>query len=310
MSIHQLKGYKHQYTILDDMESVFWVLLFGALHHLMYQNKVLDMNMFDDWKLHEIPGMPPVEQGGFQKYSALHDHSIDSLKFQSTPLNDLVCDLADDWTTLYSLENSHIDWVRKYSEDKRESLKNPMYTIEKFDVALARQDWPKDPDRVADQFPRKSADAFSQDAVESSSTHSNTADASGEVSCRPSRAQTASIASEPHPGAHGARHAEALQAVIASRQSLGSPEPAFDAPQNTTPGDMQMCATSPLLETPPRPQRWDQKYVAAAVTGAAPFINALMLPTSSLRRKRSDDEDQGDVFSARANLKRVKSDFD
>lgn len=190
----------------------------------------------------------------------------------------------------------------------RKQLEDPSFTIKMFDDALASKDWPSEPDRVADQYPRTSAtqakNAFDRNNVDSYGTH--TVDASGQVSFHPSRAQTTSAASEPRSAVHSTAPAKALRALLTASVSQTSAEPALGTPTSTT-SDMLISAANHPPETPPRPQRRDQHYIAAAAAQAASLVNTSMSPASSLRRRRREDEDPDDVFSPRTSPKRIKS---
>lgn len=155
MSIHQLKNSKHQHTVVDDLESVFWVLMWGALHYFKHAHPDESLlNMFGDIELRSGETMATAT-GGYKKKEELVDRTLENLQFVSAPLNDLIVSLALEWVTIYNNETSRFPEVRKIAEAKYNQLSDVGYMIEQFDAALARTDWPTK-DRIPDQFPVRS----------------------------------------------------------------------------------------------------------------------------------------------------------
>lgn len=156
MSIHLLENPDRRHDILDDLESVFWLLLYGSLHFLKHEARHFSMKLFDkeDIEFQDTDNEPRVTGGG-KKRIFLDKCEFEELKFHSNPLNDLVCQLAEDFHTIYRYERSKRPRERKEAQDKCNLLRDVSTSIEKFERALECDDWPEDKDRTRDQFPRK-----------------------------------------------------------------------------------------------------------------------------------------------------------
>ncbi|KAI0089478.1 hypothetical protein BDY19DRAFT_105654 [Irpex rosettiformis] len=107
MSIAMLKNPGKAHTILDDFESVFWVLIYIAMHHFKHKNTgdVL-IKIFDDYdEVLRSDGTVKLV-GGKLKRDALSSIASDGLKFSTVPLRVLICRLANEWNRYYKLVNS------------------------------------------------------------------------------------------------------------------------------------------------------------------------------------------------------------
>lgn len=120
------------HTLLDDLESAFWVLLYNALHMFESDARPHHFEMFDFYNDREIDGEPT---GGTMKYPFLF--GVAMLHFKSSPLQDLI-DTLRRWFFLSSSSyNTQLDELDDLLP------KDPCaHFLTTLDDALARQDWP------------------------------------------------------------------------------------------------------------------------------------------------------------------------
>ena len=138
--------------IFDDIESVFWVLLFVALHHFKHEGSVA-IDLFDE--VEKAPARqsgPSVLTGGTKKIVFLMEKTAGRLDFHSAPLNDLIVEISNDLRLKYMGEDA--DPVKVKAALDRLSVAN---MIKSFEAALQRTDWPNNPDRLEDQYPRQTS---------------------------------------------------------------------------------------------------------------------------------------------------------
>ncbi|KAI0089409.1 hypothetical protein BDY19DRAFT_102256 [Irpex rosettiformis] len=105
MSIALLRNSDKANDILDDFESLFWVLLYGALYCFDYgvtEKSQLDMTMFDDRVPMHHTGCKAY-LGGNKKWLALSGIA-DWLTFSSPPLDNLIKNIAAEFQAYYNLQ--------------------------------------------------------------------------------------------------------------------------------------------------------------------------------------------------------------
>ena len=144
MSIDLLTEPDTPHTILDDMESFFWVLMFMAIHYLPSGFRADSLQMFDECIHHPEHG----HVGGSQKIAFLF-RSLKAQSFPCVPLNSLVGDL---W--MFFREYKDLREMRKpeFSERHSRLIEDPSEILAFFDTALQSKEWPAN-DKVPDRFP-------------------------------------------------------------------------------------------------------------------------------------------------------------
>lgn len=103
MSVALLRDPTKAHDILDDIESSYWSLLYGALHKFNHQRD-FDMEMFDEQKPDKRDGKV-VYIGGKAKRNALGEMP-NLVSFSSVPLNTLILNMAEQFHEYYTLEQS------------------------------------------------------------------------------------------------------------------------------------------------------------------------------------------------------------
>lgn len=154
MSILLLRNPKKQQDILDDIESVFWVIVYVAAKY--FEGDIqLDMTVFDQRENCMIDG--EVHPVGGRKVHWLLFRSLEQLRFTCEPLGELIRDLAHEWGRFYLLH-----WMFDETEDsrvaferKQDELSKPSFWIAKFDIALRKSNW-EAADTIPDRYPRRS----------------------------------------------------------------------------------------------------------------------------------------------------------
>ncbi|KAI0341720.1 hypothetical protein BDW22DRAFT_1358563 [Trametopsis cervina] len=163
MSIAILQDPTKVHSIIDDVESCFWVFFYMACHYFPIKQgrpnlaKLFDEvseQVGDDGKIYYI--------GGDAKATALwFDGITGTIVFKSPPLTQAINDFADLLGLYYSCQET----AKRYPNDRtaQERLDTITTQLEKiedilaiFDRAIASGDWPEDDDAVADQFPSES----------------------------------------------------------------------------------------------------------------------------------------------------------
>lgn len=168
LSVHILEKPEWRRTILDDIESIYWLLLYCALHWLPHNRPHFNMSLFDESTVEHRsgPGMlPSIVVGGSKKERSLTHCHFKSLTFDSGPLNDLLKQFAALLRRSYSAEWVDFEAVRVDASVAMEKLGDVDFMVKMFDDALGREDWPKD-DRVQDQFPPKTEGEKRREAEE------------------------------------------------------------------------------------------------------------------------------------------------
>lgn len=160
MGIELLEGKRTDHQPIDDIEAVFWVLVYAVLRHCQHQNPhFLNGNtLFDQSHNHISPDSQVFSLGGEAKRNWLSSIRVVSVPFDCPPLNELITDLSSQWG-LYDARRQ----IAKLSagasdqltyQEWRTDLANPDWSIQKLENALAQPGWLPD-DFVVDQFTRR-----------------------------------------------------------------------------------------------------------------------------------------------------------
>ncbi|KAI0702841.1 hypothetical protein BC835DRAFT_1410873 [Cytidiella melzeri] len=105
MSVAMLKSPMKSHETLDDFESVFWALLYGAMHRFDHAtNGTFDMSIFDEKRSVKLPDGSVAYIGGNGKKVALNDIKT-AVRFKSLPLQTLICALAHEWKKYYIIRD-------------------------------------------------------------------------------------------------------------------------------------------------------------------------------------------------------------
>ncbi|KAI0688598.1 hypothetical protein BC835DRAFT_1419038 [Cytidiella melzeri] len=193
MSIALLEDPLKAHEPLDDLESVFWALLFGAMHRFDHiKDATIIIAMFDEKNLTQLADGSTAYVGGSLKFAALGKiHK--GLHFKCLPLQNLICRLANEWKKYYVLrdeveagtsnvqgapvvdevpaeiERPAIDLEEEQSPDEltsdvraryetlRTKLSNPKYWRKIFQDALKQPGWLMDV--IPDPYPRSTEKA-------------------------------------------------------------------------------------------------------------------------------------------------------
>ena len=156
MSIAMLKDPLKGHTILDDMESMFWSMLYGAIRYIA-GDITLSLEPFFQQQIETINGRLYLV-GGDSKLLLLVVHKLINLPFLCGPLRELISQLAVIWGNYYrafhekqafGTEEYQAEYDRQY-----QLLSKPSFWIAKFDAALAKEGWLPD-DVIQDRYPPK-----------------------------------------------------------------------------------------------------------------------------------------------------------
>jgi hypothetical protein len=153
MSIRMLKDPRSPHELFDDLESVYWTMLYGALHRFRHSQKI-DMDMFSQASFRK----EGVFSGGNDKLLALlMMNSL--LTFECRPLKALFVSLSKTlyayYTALFDLayveECAALDAGHKDSDPTREAqaavdfhyqkLSKPSFWREQLRRALSLENW-------------------------------------------------------------------------------------------------------------------------------------------------------------------------
>lgn len=162
MPIALLQNPSLEHEIIHDLESLFWVLVYGGLHYVqhhhqdyLYTNKLFDAG----GKL--ILQEKALQQSASHKWGFLASFDLATFPFVSAPFRQLLEDLRVEWASYYSYRqvvlnmpaNAH---AREQYEELRKQLSSPSRLVSRLQAALqqAKGTWPKN-DIVGDQFPPK-----------------------------------------------------------------------------------------------------------------------------------------------------------
>ena len=155
MSTRLLTSPGKAHALCDDLESLWFVILFESLHFVKH-NKPDDVNMaaiFDDLFMDSAGN----HKGGAGKINLYHNGLLITrmLKFDSTPFTTLVRDIYKLFRSLeshYVSEDEGIEPSNSLKENYKKltscaTIKNLLM------VALSSEGWPEVCDKVEDQYP-------------------------------------------------------------------------------------------------------------------------------------------------------------
>lgn len=157
-------------TLTDDMESLYWSLLYGALRFVKHDNSVVLLGKNDFFSSVDEPLVDEeddeVKVGALAKREWLRDGSrLASVKWSSDPFSEFMQDVTKIWARFYR----HVD--TDDSKDFGDSIVDPdewdkfciklsktNWFVKKIDKALAKYSSGWKDDMVQDQFPKKTAE--------------------------------------------------------------------------------------------------------------------------------------------------------
>ncbi|GJE92002.1 hypothetical protein PsYK624_081550 [Phanerochaete sordida] len=137
MSIRLLENPLLTNEIVDDLESIFWVLLYSALEHfgLPDQNKLRVV-----FESRDLDGHGNLI-GGISKKGFLHPSDFKHLEFQDAILKDLVRDAARSWWKYHLVRRGGAGVPDSQKEDVVATFRRvvePSYWVDLFAAALAK----------------------------------------------------------------------------------------------------------------------------------------------------------------------------
>lgn len=165
MSIERLKGERayHSHTLLDDLQSVFWNLLWQALRYCKHSARFFlraGDNFFDHFTV-TMQGDGQIRfVGGGKKQAALRNPDLHKLPFEAAPLRELISFIASKWRRYYHLsemlDESDSANVGPMLAELERDLGDPAWLAAQFERAANTKPgarWPKD--IVPNQFPQQ-----------------------------------------------------------------------------------------------------------------------------------------------------------
>ena len=158
MSIELLQADpRREHLLIDDLEALFWVLVFFALHYCKHgnQNILNEGKVFDQSQTRVDDDNEIYTDGGLEKASLLTTYRLTDFPFASQPLKNLITELSGNWANYQArrILASRKPEDAEILEILRTELGCPALLAEKLRVALKKPGWLPD-DVVADQFPR------------------------------------------------------------------------------------------------------------------------------------------------------------
>ncbi|KAI0075718.1 hypothetical protein K474DRAFT_1624160 [Panus rudis PR-1116 ss-1] len=152
MSIHALRKARRVHEIHDDLESLFWVLVFVALRHFKHEGR-FDDEIFDQYYEDSM-----TLRGGASKITFLLFGQDGT--FLCPALNTLIRDITQFWVDYYCLEAE--DRTIEYNDMHDDIERNPSTLLAFFDTALASPDdaWVHD-EWIPCHYPKSAAGQMS-----------------------------------------------------------------------------------------------------------------------------------------------------
>lgn len=157
------------HDLLDDLESLFWVYVWGAAQYVGTDAEfTLAIKDFDDKSLRTVKGKTQF-YGGAKKATMLREMAFANIPFTCAPLKDLIATLSREWVYFHRAREdllvpggraAELAW-----EAKQKQLIDPSFWIAKFDDVLKRDDW-KSADIVSKRFPSEKRQSATQAAEE------------------------------------------------------------------------------------------------------------------------------------------------
>lgn len=162
MSIALLKDPSKAHEILDDLEALFWTLLYAALNRFEHTSS-FNMSIFNDHDFEVVNGIPTGRiVGGKKKKDALDDISV-TVEFTSQPLQSLITTLSEALSEYYQYRRAanarkkvadknpnnaaakrSYDAALKQLNERHATLSKPSYWRELFKEELEKKDaWPQ-----------------------------------------------------------------------------------------------------------------------------------------------------------------------
>ncbi|KAI0338490.1 hypothetical protein BDW22DRAFT_1459714, partial [Trametopsis cervina] len=166
ISINLLQDPMKRHSLLDDIESCFWILLFMSVHYFKHDSPNFKIGMFEEraYELHKNGTHHWF--GGDAKSTFLSRRHLRTLQFECQPLNTVVHKfgtlLSDFYHTLDMAESSEMS--KKMHEEVRDKLETDTVVLDFFDKALAARDWPNN-DVLPDQFPPQTESEIEKQVV-------------------------------------------------------------------------------------------------------------------------------------------------
>ena len=156
MSIALLKNPRKVHKLEDDLESLFWALVYLALHFVVHsdENVLLNNSVFG-------PGRERVFSGEVTKNDAsgktalLVNDVLNDFPFRCKPFQQLISRFALCLHSVYGLEHlarGKSSAARSAYEEAKQQASDPDWWIAGFEEALAADGW-LDDDMVDDMFP-------------------------------------------------------------------------------------------------------------------------------------------------------------
>ncbi|KAI0804831.1 hypothetical protein BC629DRAFT_1591058 [Irpex lacteus] len=201
MSIALLEDPDKPHELIDDLEALFWTLVYAALHRFRHKSRISTRFFHSYWDEQRNDGVLTGRRiGGDLKREALPD-LVCKVTFDCEPLDSLIDDLAIKLNGYYHLKSdvlilkSRMKWnpkeaadIEKRYESARASLEaqqaqlnQPSFWRAYFSEALQRNDWvddvsekviyrpPKDPDMKTQPFGSPGINSSSLGTSEASS---------------------------------------------------------------------------------------------------------------------------------------------
>ncbi|GJE92050.1 hypothetical protein PsYK624_082030 [Phanerochaete sordida] len=165
MPIRLMNDPRGVHTLIDDMESLYWSLLYGALHFVKHENPNILLGKNDFFGLcdgHEDD--ETTKMGAMAKREWLRNLGrVKSVKWASGPFSEFMQKVTKLWARFYRHIDTEaandfgdaldpLDWQRF-----RAKLSGTGWFIKKINKALAKYPSGWKDDTVPDQFPKRSA---------------------------------------------------------------------------------------------------------------------------------------------------------
>lgn len=186
MSIALLRDPQKIHEIADDLEAMFWTLIYSALHTFKHEGK-FNMDAFNwHWREFRQDGVATGRvTGGTLKRAALADFSV---TFDCKPLQRLIVELADTLDSYYMAIDSlkkaerNAEWnpsrvpiAREKLDEQHAIISTPRFWREIFERALAASEWIPDVEKEKTNYPQRTE----EHEVQAFEFHSRTSFQSG-----------------------------------------------------------------------------------------------------------------------------------
>ncbi|KAI0791907.1 hypothetical protein C8Q75DRAFT_60756 [Abortiporus biennis] len=139
------------HTLLDDLESCFWVLLHLSVHRFPAKVERVLLGMFHEYQP-KLCG--PTTRGNWKRtfLCAKMPYSSTAVTFDCKPLNDLIQELRNHYRVYYAMRDLQANDERRLAQFGQDQIKNVEEILEMFDNALDADGWVTN-DGVPDRFP-------------------------------------------------------------------------------------------------------------------------------------------------------------